>query len=171
MLNKLIYLSSLGNAPRHLSFSSRDLSLVLMAHTRAPLEPLQLVAPKFLARKVSFLTLLASGARRGKLQAIMARSIKHDDKWKTLHHVPSSRFNLQDTTTHQRSPISSKAGYPSAPPSPRPGHVGGLLSLSGPGLKVCLANTQDKNKGQGPALRLLQGGPQRRPSQKLMHHV
>ena len=49
-----------------------DLSLVLMALTRAPLEPLQLAAPKFLAWKAFFLTLLASGARRGELHVITA---------------------------------------------------------------------------------------------------
>ena len=38
-----------------------DLSLVLMALTRAPFEPLQLAAPKFLAWKTFFLTLLPSG--------------------------------------------------------------------------------------------------------------
>ena len=44
-----------------------DLSQVLMALTRVLFEPLRLVAPKFLFWKMFFLTLYASGARRGKL--------------------------------------------------------------------------------------------------------
>ena len=40
-----------------------DLSLVLIALTKAPFKPLQLAAPKFLAWKAFFPTLLASGVR------------------------------------------------------------------------------------------------------------
>ena len=56
-----------------------DLSLVLILLTRAPFDPRQLAAPKFLAWKVFFHSLLASGARKGKLHATTARSIQHDN--------------------------------------------------------------------------------------------
>ena len=72
-----------------------DLSLVLMALTRAPLELLQLAAPKFLAWKVFFLAHLALGARRGELHAITARSEQHDDKWKSICLFPHPGSSLR----------------------------------------------------------------------------
>ena len=74
-----------------------DSSLVLMAFTRAPFEPLQMAVPRFLAWKVFFLTLLPSGARRKELHAIMARSIQHDNNGNSslcpLIQVSSPRHN------------------------------------------------------------------------------
>ena len=72
--------------------SQWDLSLVLIALTRAPFKPLQLAPPKFLAWKVFFLTLLASMARRGELPVITARGVQHDDKWKSVSLFPCPSF-------------------------------------------------------------------------------
>ena len=83
-----------------------NLSLVLMALTRTPFEPLHMVAPKFLAWKVFFLTLLASGARKGELHATMARSIQHDNKWKSVSMSPHPGFISQDTIVLFRSWLS-----------------------------------------------------------------
>ena len=67
-------------------------SLVLMALTRAPFKPLQLAAPKYLAWKVFFLTLLASGARRGELNVITAKGVQHEDKWQSFSSFPHPSF-------------------------------------------------------------------------------
>ena len=60
-----------------------DLSLVLMALTRAHFELLQLAAPTVLAWKVFFLVLLASGAT--------AKGVQHD-KWKSVSLFPHPSF-------------------------------------------------------------------------------
>ena len=72
-----------------------DLFMVLMALIRAPFEPLQIAAPKFLVWKVFFLTLLASGSRRGELHAITAKDVQHDDKWKSVSLFPHPGFILK----------------------------------------------------------------------------
>ena len=62
-------------------------AIVLMAPARGLFQPLQLAAQ--LAQKVFFLTLLASGSRRGKLNEITARGVQHDEKIKSIflfHH-------------------------------------------------------------------------------------
>ena len=66
-----------------------------MALNMAPFESLQLAAPKFLAWKVFFLTLPASGARRGELHAITAKGVQHDDKWKYVSLFPHPGFILK----------------------------------------------------------------------------
>ena len=83
------------------------LSLVLITFTRAPFEPLQLTAPKFLAWKVFFLTLLASGARKGKVHAIKARGVQHDDKWTSTIMFPHPGF-ISKTQLHTKGALSVK---------------------------------------------------------------
>ena len=69
--------------------------------TSAPFEPLQLVASKFLAWKVFFLTLLPSGARRGKLHAITTMGVQHDNNWKSIS-FPNPGFILEGTRSPQK---------------------------------------------------------------------
>ena len=83
-----------------------DLSLVFMALTRAPFEPLQLSAPKFLALKVFFLTLLISGA---KLYAILARKVQNNDKGRSITMSPHPSFI---STMHQGAPSLRKLVIP-----------------------------------------------------------
>ena len=71
-------------------FPKWDLTLVLHALVEKPFEPLGEVSIKILTLKTVFLVLLASGARRGEVHALDARSLSHapDWSWITLHPVP-----------------------------------------------------------------------------------
>ena len=130
------------NIPRHQGF----FPCCYWLSPEPPLEPLQLAAPKFLAWKMLFLTLLASGAKRGALYAITARSIQHDNKWKSITMSPKPGF-ISKTQLHTKGARSLQKLV-----------IQTLLPCLGPGMsedhslrpewafKVYLAKTKDKHK-------------------------
>ena len=122
-----------------------DLSLVLMALTRAPFKPLELAAPKYLAWKI-FLTLLASGARRSELHAITARGVQHDKKWKSFFLFSPLDF-ISKTQPRQRGSLFATASFPSSP-SPRTGHVERSLSVSSLNSQGLLAKAEGKHNNK-----------------------
>ena len=71
---------------------SWDLSLVLLALTKPPLEPLKEVNLKILTFKTVFLMTLASGRRRGEVHAWTFKSLKHKTGWKEVTVAPSTVF-------------------------------------------------------------------------------
>lgn len=81
-----------------------DLKLVLMALQEPPFEPIkdaEKVPLKFLTWKALFLTLLASGSRRGEVHALTAASFAHDPKWKYVVMKPHEKF-VSKTQTRTR---------------------------------------------------------------------
>ena len=71
---------------------SWDLSLVLMALTKAPFEPLKDASLKILTFKTVFLMALASGKRRGEVHAWTFSSLRHKPHWKEVTISPSPAF-------------------------------------------------------------------------------
>ena len=71
---------------------SWDLSLVLMALTKAPFEPLKDASLKVLTFKTVFLMALASGKRRGEVHAWTFSSLRHKPHWKEITISPSPAF-------------------------------------------------------------------------------
>ena len=69
-----------------------DLSLVLLALTKPPFEPLRKASLKILTFKTVFFMSLASGRRRGEVHAWTLRSLKHKTGWKEVTVAPSSLF-------------------------------------------------------------------------------
>ena len=69
-----------------------DLSLVLLALTKPPFEPLRKASLKILTFKTVFLMTLASGRRRDEVHAWTFRSLKHKTGWKEVTVSPSSAF-------------------------------------------------------------------------------
>jgi len=72
-----------------------DLKLVLLALQEPPFEPIQdpdKVSLKHLTWKTAFLTLLASGGRRGEVHALEYKTVAHDPKWKFMTLKPHDRF-------------------------------------------------------------------------------
>jgi len=72
-----------------------DLKLVLLALQEPPFEPIQdaeKVPLHFLTWKTVFLTLLASGNRRGEVHALEYKSFQHDPKWRYIVLRPSPEF-------------------------------------------------------------------------------
>ena len=65
----------------HNPFPAWDLSLVLRALSKDPFEPLHDCDLKLLTLKCVFLTLLASGARRGEIHALDFKSFAHSPNW------------------------------------------------------------------------------------------
>ena len=58
-----------------------DLGLVLLVLTRAPFEPLSTANFKYVTWKAAFLTLLASGGRRGEVHALSCKKLVFDPNW------------------------------------------------------------------------------------------
>ena len=71
---------------------SWDLSLVLMALTKAPFEPLKDASLKVLTFKTVFLMALASGKRRGEVHAWTFSSLRHKPHWREVTISPSPAF-------------------------------------------------------------------------------
>ena len=69
---------------------SWDLSLVLMALTKAPFEPLKDASLKILTFKTVFLMALASGKRRGEVHGWTFSSLRHKPHWKEVTISPSA---------------------------------------------------------------------------------
>ena len=67
-----------------------DLSLVPVALTKPPFEPLRKASLKIPTFKTVFLMTLASGRRRGEVQTCTFRSLKHKTGWKEVTVSPSS---------------------------------------------------------------------------------
>ena len=74
------------------SIPSWDLSLVLLALTKPPFEPLKDAPLKIVTLKMGFLMTFASGRRRGEVHAWTFKSLKHKTGWKEVTVAPSSVF-------------------------------------------------------------------------------
>ena len=74
------------------SIPSWDLSLVLLALTKPPFEPLKDASLKILTFKTVFPMTSASGRRRGEFHTWTFKSLKHKTDWKEVTIAPSSVF-------------------------------------------------------------------------------
>ena len=91
-LNRLISSFHRDRPVKDRSIPSWHLSLVLLALTKPPFEPLKDAALKILTFKTVFLMTLASGGRRGEVHAWTFKSLKHKTGWKEVTVAPSSVF-------------------------------------------------------------------------------
>ena len=71
---------------------SWDLSLVLLALTKPPFEPMRTAELKWCTLKTLFLTLLASGSRRGEIHAVSMAKFRHDEQWRWVTLEPHQGF-------------------------------------------------------------------------------
>ena len=91
-LNRLIASFHRDRPVKDRGVPSWDLSLVLLALTKSPFEPLKDAPLKLLTFKTVFLMTLASGRRRGEVHAWTFKSLKHKTGWKEVTVAPSSVF-------------------------------------------------------------------------------
>ena len=91
-LNRLIASFHRDRPVKDRGVPSWDLSLVLLALTKSPFEPLKDAPLKLLTFKTVFLMTLASGRRRGEVHAWTFKSLKHKAGWKEVTVAPSSVF-------------------------------------------------------------------------------
>ena len=91
-LNRLIASFHRDRPMKDRNIPSWDLSLVLLALTKAPFEPLKDAPLKILTFKTVFFMTLASGRRRGEVHSWSFRSLKHKSCWKEFTVSPSSVF-------------------------------------------------------------------------------
>ena len=91
-LNRLISSFHRDRPMKDRGIPSWDLSLVLVALTKPPFEPLKEAPLKLLTFKTVFLMTLASGRRRGEVHAWTFKSLKHKTGWKEVTVAPSTVF-------------------------------------------------------------------------------
>jgi len=88
-----------------------DLKLILLALQESPFEPIQdpeRVTLQHLTWKVVFLTLLASGGRRGEVHALDYATLQHEPKWKYVILKPHHKFvSKTEFRTHGASRLES----------------------------------------------------------------
>ena len=125
-----------------------DLALVLMTLTRAPFQPLQLAASKFLAWKTFFLTLLTSGARRSKLHTITAKGVQHNEKWKSVSLFPHPGFISKTQLCTKGAQSLLKLHIPALLPRLGPDMTEDHSLFPVRALKIYLARTDDKPKNR-----------------------
>ena len=89
-LSNLIQSFKSERPTQHNPFPMWDLTLVLTALMKDPFEPLASIDLKLLTYKTVFLTLLASGARRGEIHALDFQSVTFPPNWEyvTVSPVP-----------------------------------------------------------------------------------
>ena len=129
-------------------FPPWDLSLVLFSLIKEPFEPLSEAPLKLVTFKTVFLTLLASGCRRGELHAISYEKFSHAPNWKsvTLHPLVSfiSKTQLRSKGASALEPIS----IPSLAHSLGSDLVEDRLLCPVRALKIYLARTQNMRSGK-----------------------
>ena len=91
-LNRLISSFYRDKPSANRGIPSWDLSLVLLALTKAPFEPLKDASLKTLTFKTVFLMALASGKRRGEVHSWTYSSLRHKPQWKEVTISPSPAF-------------------------------------------------------------------------------
>ena len=91
-LNRLISSFYRDKSSANRGIPSWDLSLVLLALTKAPFEPLKDASLKTLTFKTVFLMALASGKRRGEVHSWTYSSLRHKPQWKEVTISPSPAF-------------------------------------------------------------------------------
>ena len=90
-LNRLLASFHRDRSVKDKAIQNWDLSLVLLALTKPPFEPLRKASLKILTFKTVFLMTLASG-RSQEVHAWTFRSLKHKTGWKEVIVFPSSVF-------------------------------------------------------------------------------
>ena len=91
-LSNLIRSFKTERPTQHNPFPMWDLSLVLNALMKEPFEPLATIELKLLTYKTVFLTLLASGARRGEIHALDFQSVTFPPNWESVTVCPIPGF-------------------------------------------------------------------------------
>ena len=116
-LNRLIASFHRDRPVKDRNIPSWDLSLVLLALTKAPFEPHKDAPLKILTFKTVFLMTLASGRRRGEVHAWTFRSLKHKTGWKEVTVSPSSVFLAKNQLASDGPSIVQPVVIPALKPS------------------------------------------------------
>ncbi len=142
-----LLLSFLRERPRSSSVLPKwDLSLVLMALTRPPFEPLASAEPKFLTWKTAFLTLLASGSRRGEVHALSREKISHDPRWRSIQLSPHGDFVSKTQLRSSGARAFQAISIPALGPSLSPDLKEDRSLCPVRALKIYLSKTESKAK-------------------------
>ena len=127
---------------------SWDLSLVLLNLTKPPFEPMRTAELKWVTQKTLFLTLLASGSRRGEVHALSMANFRHDEQWRWVSLEPHQGFvaktQLRKSGASVLAPIRIPA--PSTTLSPELQEDRALCPVRA--LKIYLSRTQPMRVGK-----------------------
>ena len=116
-LNRLLASFHRDRPVKNKAIPNWDLSLVLLALTKPPFEPLRKASLKILTFKTVFLMTLASGRSRGEVHAWTFRSLKHKTGWKEVTVSPSSVFLAKNQLASEGPEVVEPVVIPALKPS------------------------------------------------------
>ena len=139
-----LILSFFREQPRSIrSFPSWDLGLILKVLLKPPFEPLQLAEMKYLTWKTIFLTLLASGSRRGEVHSFDYKKVRPGSKWSCVTLEPHASFVSKIELMRSGASVFSAVKIPGLGPVLGPGLEEDLGLCPVRALKVYLDRTQE----------------------------
>ena len=148
-LNRLIASFHRDRPVKDRNIPSWDLSLVLLALTKPPFEPLKDAPLKILTFKAVFLLMtLASGRRRGKVHAWTFRSLKHKSGWKEITVSPSSVFLAKNQLASDGPSIIQPVVIPALIPSLDQSLAEDMTLCPVRSLRYYIDRTKDLRKGK-----------------------
>ena len=147
-LNRLITSFHRDRPVKDRNIPSWDLSLVLLALTKPPFEPLKDAPLKILTFKTVFLMTLASGRRRGEVHAWTFRSLKHKSSWKEITVSPSSVFLAKNQLASDGPSIIQPVVIPALKPSLDQSLAEDMTLCPVRSLRYYIDGTKDLRKGK-----------------------
>ena len=117
-----------------------------MALTRPPFEPLASAEPKFLTWKTAFLSLLASGSRRGEVHALSREKVAHNPKWKAVQLSPHGDFISKTQLRSSGARTFQSISIPALGPSLSPDLTEDRSLCPVRAIKIYLSKTESKAK-------------------------
>ena len=147
-LNRLIASFDRDRPVKDRNIPSWDLSLVLLALTKPPFEPLKEAPLKILTFKTVFIMTLASGRRRGEVHAWTFRSLKHKSGWKEITVSPSSVFLAKNQLALDGPSIIQPVVIPALKPSLDQSLAEDMTLCPVRSLRYYIDKTKDLRKGK-----------------------
>ncbi len=105
LLHALISNSAIGRPVNRKKYPSWNLTIVIRSLTKGPYGPIGLASFKFVAKRTAFLLLLASGARRGEIQALDASKCIYLSQDKEMFLQPVTGFIAKNFNVLSRNVI------------------------------------------------------------------
>ena len=133
---------------QHNPFPMWDLSLVLTALMKDPFEPLASIDLKLLTYKTVFLTLLASGSRRGEIHALDFHSVTHPPNWESVTISPVPGFVSKTQRRDSGASAFSQISIPALSKFTGTDLPEGKFLCPVRCLKIYLARTKEFRRGQ-----------------------
>ena len=127
---------------------SWDLGLVLSCLTKPPFEPLRSADLKWCSLKTFFLTLLASGSRRGEIHALSMSRFRHDEHWRWVVLEPHQGFVAKTQLRKSGASVLAPIRIPALTPSLSSDLQEDRTLCPVRALKIYLSRTQDLRIGK-----------------------